>query len=63
MVSPKDQARATYDEAARSGSITMPSGKILKFGNVTREQFERLVARHDQRFGRVGDARANTFRR
>ncbi len=62
MVS-QDQARVVYDAQQRAGSITMPSGKVLKFANVSREQFACLIEKHDQRFGRAGDARANSFTR
>jgi hypothetical protein len=59
----KQSGRVVYDEAARVGTLTLPGGREMQFANVTEEQFRKLIEKHDARFGRSGDARANIFTR
>lgn len=58
-----DQARAECLERERLGVIVMPTGKELRVRNVSHEHFRRIVAKHDERFGRSGSVAANTFQR
>jgi hypothetical protein len=58
----KQPGSATYDEAQRTGVIVMPGGKELRVRDVSLEQFQKIVAAHDARFGRSGNA-AYTFSR
>jgi hypothetical protein len=59
----KQSGSATYDQAQRTGVIVMPEGKELRVRDVSIGQFQKIVAKHDQRFGRASDARANSFTR